>query len=228
MATMPAASPSGQPAGQPAASLDWFGSPAGEALLGSEAESVLSQLGDHRGLPWLWLAPLAEPEDAPPRPDGRGLRLWASTDGWCGDARCALPLPLAGESVGTVVLQHVLAPGDAGRELLAECTRVLVPGGRLALFALNPLAPYRWRWRGSGLKASEPLVWRRRLREAGLQPEPLSQGVGPGWRQAATSRVQAGAGLRAAYLIRAEKRAFPMTPVRQRRPVPVTGPVPAR
>ncbi len=170
------------------------------------------------------MAPLPEVADeAPARPDGRGLRLYAAPDGWRGDARCALPLPLAGESVGMVVLQHVLVPGDAGRALLAECARVLVPGGRLALFALNPLAPYRWRWRGTGLQATEPLVWRRRLREAGLQPEPLSQGLGPGWRLAPTPRVQAGAGLRAAYLLRAEKRAFPLTPVRQRRRVPAAG-----
>lgn len=196
-------------------------------MLGSEAEAVQSQLGDHRGLPWLWFAPLAEGEGARDRPDGRGLRLCLAPDGWCGDARCALPLPLAGESVGMVVLQHVLLPGDAGRALLAECARVLVPGGRLALFALNPLAPYRWRWRGTGLQATEPLVWRRRLREAGLQPEPLSQGLGPGWREAATPRMQAGAGLRAAYLLRAEKRAFPLTPVRQRRRLPSAGAAPA-
>ena len=27
---------------------------------------------------------------------------------------------------------------------------MLVPGGKLWLFALNPLSPYRWRWNGNG------------------------------------------------------------------------------
>src|SRR3546814_15099397 len=97
-------------------------------------------------------------------------------------ARCRLPLPLADESIGVVVLQHVAAPGRSRRELFEECARVLAPGGRLWVFALNPLAPYRWRWRGTGLGASEPLSWRRRMRAAGLVPEPVSQGLGPGWK----------------------------------------------
>ena len=42
-----------------------------------------------------------------------------------------------------------LAVGLANRgqsvALIEECTRLLVPGGRLALLALNPLSPYRLR-----------------------------------------------------------------------------------
>ncbi len=164
---------------------------------------------------WLWLAPTEAEDDA--MPPGRGLRLALSEGGWRGGVRCGLPLPLAGESVGSVVLQHVLTGDDSGRELLAECARILVPGGRLALLALNPLSPYRWRWRGSGLRASEPLAWRRRLRAAGLQPDPVSQGIGPGWREAVSPQPQSGAGLRAAYLVLAEKRSLPLTPLRARR-----------
>lgn len=222
MATMPAPSTTGQPA--PAAA-GWFGSAAGQALLDSEAEVVPSCLNERRGLPWLWLAP--GEGRAPGRADGRGIRLIAAEDGWIGDVRCGLPFPLAGESIGAVALQHVLTRDDDGRALLEECARVLVPGGRLALFALNPLAPYRWRWRGAGLRASEPLLWRRRLREAGLEPEPLSQGIGPSWRAAPSPRLQQGVGLRAAFLLRAEKRVIPLTPVRQRRPLPAVEGVPA-
>lgn len=221
MATMPATSPTGQPASAAA----WFDTAAGRALLDSEAAQCLDILNDSRGLPWLWIAPLPPAGDS--RPAGRGLRLCAAQPGWAGDARCALPLPLAGESLGVVLLQHALPAGAAGSELLAECARVLVPGGRLVLFALNPLAPYRWRWRGSGLQVAEPLTWRRRLREAGLQPEAISQGIGPGWRPVASPRPQAGVGLRAAYLLRAEKRTLPLTPVRQRRRPVAPHPVPA-
>ena len=121
------------------------------------------------------------------------------------------------ESFGTVVLQHVARPaGERGPALLEEAARLLVPGGRLWLFLLNPLAPYRWRWRGNGISASEPLVWRKRLRAVGLSPEPVSQGIGPTWDIAHDPCLQDGAGLRAAFLIRAEKRRLPMTPVRGR------------
>lgn len=164
---------------------------------------------------WLWICPdtSGDVAELPPR----GLRLATIAGGWQGGVRCSLPLPLAGESVATVVLQHVLTRDDAGTRLLDECARVLVPGGRLGLLALNPLSPYRWRWRGAGLRAAEPLVWRRRLRAAGLVPSPVSQGIGPAWREMPSPEAQSGAGLRAAYLVLAEKRTFPLTPVRGRR-----------
>lgn len=210
MATMPSTSTTGQP--DPV--TNWFGSAAGQALLDSECALALETLHLAHGLPWLWLAPAQGHGGA--QGQGRGLRLSpdAPAAGLRGDVRCGLPLPLASESIGVVVLQHVLARGPGGDALLEECARVLVPGGRLALFALNPLAPYRWRWRGAGLGASEPLASRRRLRRAGLVPDPVSQGVGPTWKVAVAPEVQQGAGLRAAYLLRAEKRRMPLTPAR--------------
>lgn len=220
MATMPATSPTGQPDSARA----WFGCPAGRALLESETAIVGTLLADGRGLPWLWLAPVGGDTAGA---SGRGLRLAPAPGGWHGDVRCARQLPLASESIGTVVLQHVLGRGPDGRALLEECFRVLVPGGRVGLFALNPLAPYRWRWRGTGLQGSEPLAWRRRLRAAGLTPEPLSQGIGPSWRETVSADPQQGVGLRAAYLLRAEKRSQPLTPIRQRRRVAVADGVPA-
>ena len=110
---------------------------------------------------------------------------------------------------------------------VAEAARLLVNGGRLWLLVLNPLAPYRWRWRGSGISASEPLAWRRRLREAGLSPDPVSQGLGPSWSVQVSPLPQQGPGLRAAYLLRAEKRAIPMTAVRTRRVLPIVRGLPA-
>jgi SAM-dependent methyltransferase len=138
-----------------------------------------------------------------------------------------LPLPLANESVATVVVQHVTRNGEHGTTLLSECARVLVPGGKLWLFALNPLSPYRWRWNGNGLRASEPMPWRRRLRAAGMQPDAVSQGLGPRWRIEADAGLQHGPGLRAAWLLRAEKRAIPMTPLRTRAPLRIGSGVPA-
>jgi SAM-dependent methyltransferase len=196
----------------------WFLRPAGQAVLDSEHTVVADSLTAHPvvGLPWLWLAPTLTAE----LPDGRGLRLSIADDGWRGPIRCRLPLPLASESLGAIVLQHVL--GEDRSEVVAlieECARLLVPGGRLALLALNPLSPYRLRWRGTGQAACDPSTWRHLLSEAGLTPEHVAQGVGPQWSPTASPALQSGQGLRAAYLQRAEKRAFPMTPMRLRKPM---------
>jgi len=223
MSTMPPRSPTGQPTGQPDNRSDWFASAPGQALLDSEVESICGVLAERPGQPWLWLSPALQPAGAA----DRGLRLQASGDGWQGPIRCALPLPLANESVATVVVQHTAHAGRRSRVLLGECARVLVPGGRLWLYALNPLSPYRWRWAGSGLTASEPMPWRRRLREVSLQPEAVSQGLGPRWRVEIHSGLQQGPGLRAAWLLRAEKRSIPLTPLRSRAPLRLGEGVPA-
>ena len=219
MATMPSLSATGQPDSPRA----WFRTDAGLALLESEQPAILRALSERPALPWLWLGPV----DQVTRIEGNGLHLVAAGDGWSGAAQCGLPLPLANGSIGVVVLQHVATPGRAGRALFAECARVLAPGGRLWVFALNPLAPYRWRWRSAGLGASEPLTWRRRMREAGLAPEPVSQGLGPRWQVRVAHDPQDGPGLRATYAIRAEKRAWPLTPIRQRARLPMPEGIPA-
>lgn len=209
MPTMPAPAQTGQPDG----ALAWFRSEAGRAVLDSERRMVEGALGEQPARPWLWLAP-ALPGQIPGK---RGLALAATPEGWSGAVACALPLPLPSEAFCTVVLQHPAAAAPQSGPLLEEVARILAPGGRLWLFALNPLAPYRWRWRGLGLRAPEPLTWRRRLRAVGLHPDPVSRGVGPSWGVAESTDAQDGPGLRAAYMIRAEKRTLPMTPVRGRR-----------
>ena len=200
------------PTRQPASAAAWFAGVAGRALLASEAAAVREALEERPGQPWLWLGPV-QPEGVPA---GRGARLHVSGDAWGGDVRCAFPLPFCSESLGTVVLQHVGdLPLDAAG-LLEECARVLVPGGRAWLFALNALTPYRRHWWGAGLSTSEPLPWRRRLRAAGLNPEPVSTGLGPRWHPAAVADRQDGPGLRAAWLLRARKQVagvVPPTPV---------------
>lgn len=200
----------------------WFEADAGQALLVSEGPAVRQASADRPGHSTLRLAPCAG------FPEGeRCLDLHLAGICFDGVVRCGLPLPLASESVGTVVLQHVADYPIDTTALLSECVRVLMPGGRLWLFALNPLAPYRWRWSGTGLRGVEPVILRRRLRAAGLTPDSVSQGLGPRWQIAANERAQDGAGLRAAYLLRAEKRVAPLTPVRARPQVRLQTGVPA-
>lgn len=209
----------------PDAADAWFASMAGRALLDSEASLVTDAARSRLGPVMLWLGPLA----APPRDIGDGLpvRLHGGATGFHGDLRCGLPLPLASESCAVAIVQHLGDAGWASADLLAECERVLVPGGWLWLLALNPLSPYRWRWHGHGLTAREPVTWRRRLRAAGLVPDSLTQGVGPVWACRPHARPQDGVGLRAAFLLRAEKRRLPLTPLRHPRVLALRAGTPA-
>ena len=190
----------------------WFASEAGRAVLDSEEEIVRQAAAERPGQPWLRLMATDGLECL----GERELPLHVADGVFRGPVTCALPLPLSSESIGTVVLQHVVDGPVLPAALLEEAARVLVPGGRLWLLALNPLAPYRMRWTRQGPVASEPIRWRRRLRTAGLVPEAVSQGVGPRWAILPNATLQQGAGMRAAYLLRAEKRVLPLTPIRSR------------
>ena len=198
----------------PAAAATWFAGAAGQMVIASEAELLRLAARERPGQPGLWLQPGAIDVADTDCLDVPGLRLHATGDGFSGDIRCGSTFPLASESCGVVVVQHLADISTEPASLLAECARVLVPGGRLWLLALNPLAPYRLRWRGQGPRAAEPVTWRRRLRIAGLAPDPVSQGIGPTWAISIDSHLQDGAGLRAAFLLRAEKRRIPLTPMR--------------
>lgn len=189
----------------------WFDSPHGSALLQSEQAQVEAALRERPAQAWLWLAPKAGAPGSE-RVDGE-CRVPAAED-WGLPHRYPMPLPIPAESLGAVVVQHVL-DGAWDPALLAECRRLLAPGGLLWLFALNPVAPFRWSWRGTGLGGTEPVVWRRRLRRAGFSPEGLTRGLGPRWKPQADANVQSGAGIRAAYLLRAEKRSVGLTPTRE-------------
>ncbi|MCD9045965.1 methyltransferase domain-containing protein [Luteimonas sp. MHLX1A] len=203
---MPSTSLNGQPR-----VTTWFASPAGRILLDGEDAMLERSLAERPSPPWLWLAPA--PRRDPGDACGRGMCLWRDRQGWAGAVRCGTALPLPSATMRVVILQHVVRAGGEDDDLLEEAARVLEPGGRLWLFTLNPLSPYRWRWRGQGLRAAEPLGWRRRLRRAGLEPEPVSQGIGPQWKLETSDVLQSGPGLRAAYALRAEKRVAALTPL---------------
>lgn len=171
----------GTPPSPPATpgALGWFDGDAGQALLRSEAQAVRRVLAGCPALPWAWFGvpgatvPVAR----------RGVALRPDGDEWGGSLRCALPLPLASESMGAVLLQHVLDDGAGCDGLLEECVRILAPGGTLWLATLNPWAPYRLRWAGTGLRARTPGGWQSRLRRAGLPSGAVQlQWLGPCWR----------------------------------------------
>lgn len=195
--------------------LAWFGGARARVLLEAGLPLASRRLSARPAQPSLWLAPTAEsPAGTPANAFSRRLRLWPGGGGFEGDVRCGLPLPLPSEAFGTIVIQHVLeAGGDDG--LLDECMRVLAPGGRLWLFTLNPLSPYRLRWRSAPLQVRDATGWRERLRRAGLHPsEAEDDYLGPIWRTVATPAQSTPSRnrLRAVCVLEAEKRVAALIP----------------
>ena len=200
--------------------LAWFDSVRGQPLLAAEQALIGAAMASRPAQqPWLWLAPHA-PEPGAFELPRRTLVLHRQQDRFSGSLRCGLPLPLPNESIGNLVMQHVLDDGSEG--LLDECARVLEPGGRLWLFTLNPWSPYRARWRHSGLAARDPQAWRRTLRVLGLQPRTDAVSyLGPVWRiasdRAAKPTKPGSSRLRAVCLLEFEKRSAALIP-----PAPVS------
>ncbi len=153
-----------------------------------------------------------------------GLWLSAWQDGYTGDALCHHPWPLPSESIGTIVLHHLTDVRGDREALFQDCHRVLVPGGQLFVFALNPLSPARrWWWR-CGIAASEPSSLRLGLRREGFHCDTSTLGFGPVWGNSPDTSSGRGAGARAAYLLHAEKRTVPLTPIRAKAAQPTVVP----
>ena len=215
--TMPALQSSRQ------ATLDpWFDSEPAQALYRLEQQLLLPRLSALPTQPWLWMAPTARWLEGA-QLTGRGLRLHRAAAGYAGDARCTLPLPLPDESVNAIVLQHVTAADAA--DLLAECERVLMPGGRLFLTTLNPFSPFRAHWRRHGMVVRTPQRLRQLMERLGLECD-VSRYIGPVWH-AAPARHARLAPLRAACLFAVEKRTLALpgpTPLQVRWRAPLAAP----
>ncbi|WP_256775647.1 MULTISPECIES: methyltransferase domain-containing protein [unclassified Stenotrophomonas] len=203
------------PSPRQASVASWFDTEPAQVLCQLELQHLMPLLAEHPVTPWLWVAPTAAWAALPSLP-GRGLRLYRDGAGFAGDAHCGLPLPLPSESVNAIVLQHVTAR-DA-EQLIDECARVLMPGGRLWLSTLNPFSPYRRQWRHHGLVVRSPQRLRHTLERCGLACQDVTY-LGPMWHDRAPGHRSL-ALLRAACLFSAEKRTLALPgptplPVRQ-------------
>ncbi|HHW4681572.1 MAG TPA: hypothetical protein ACQGQX_08815 [Xylella taiwanensis] len=180
----------------------WFETRAGRSLIQFECPFVLHVLRERSSQPWLWFSVSTELPLASAL-SGCGLHLIQCDGGFEGDVRCVLPLPLPTESVRAIVVQHVVA--DSVVEFFEECARVLMPGGCLYLFALNPLSPYRLRWLRQGPVAVGSERWRALLHNAGLHCRPVRY-LGPTWRPSCLRSDVNRAPWRAVCLLEADKR----------------------
>lgn len=162
--------------------LGWFSSEPGQGLLAVEETAMRRVLAGNPAAPWAWLGVDGAPS---PEAGGRGLLLRRRGLAFHGAVRCRLPLPVASEALGTVLLQHALDDEVPIEPLLDECARVLAPGGTLWLAVLNPWSPYRVRWARTGLRARDPGVWQSALRRVGFAADTVTlQWLGPHWRVA--------------------------------------------
>lgn len=191
MATMPAA-----PRPRQASVAEWFATEQGLRLENIQAQAVAERLPERPALPLLWLSPHADwPRQRPVVP--RLLCLHATPPGWCGDLEGTLPLPLLGESFGTLVLQHPAR--DDALSMLAEAHRLLLPGGVMWLMVGAATHPARLLHPQHRLWDAPPGGWRQVLRQSGWHLRGI-QRLGP-----------AGLGLESAsVLLEVEKRTVAM------------------
>ncbi len=187
----------------------WFDTQAARLIQQLEQQHLRERLQMLPSQPWLWFGPTAT--WAPPAlPARRGVRLHNAGDGplFDGDLRCGLPLPLPAEAVNAIVIQH--ADPTVVAELIAECSRVLMPGGRIWMTHLNPCSPYRIRWRRQGVRPASVSRCRALLQGEGLQCVPARY-LGPLWTDLPVVSGSALPPLRAVCVLEAEKRVVAAT-----------------
>lgn len=129
-------------------------------------------------------------------------------------------IPLATGSVSRIELRFVLESVQDPERLLAECARLLCPGGRLLVMGINPYGLARLRWGPAGVSAVSRRWVDRELRANGLESL-ASQVLGPRWSPPSAaelgppkSRVPLG---RVAWAVLAIRRDIGLTPLRQAR-----------
>jgi SAM-dependent methyltransferase len=171
----------------------------------------------------------AAAEDAPPVLPllGNWTRLSVASGRYGGDlqARSDEPMPFVDDAFDLVLLRHALEVSGTPQELLEEASRVLAPGGVLALTGLHPFSAWLpwtvWRTRGHAPAMHSPILLERWVRKIELDVERVER-IGRLWP---SSRVGLDAShpFGGGYLLIARKRRRVATPVRLKpKPVPAS------
>lgn len=148
---------------------NWFETDKGQALA---AEGVTL------AAPWLWplcghnalvLQPCAQGLELPGLQCSPSYQLQRANGRFYGDVIADDDrLPLANECMALVLAVFVLETAADPEALIAECERILVPEGHLAVLLLNPFAPVRFSGAWSGMRLETAPFWSAMLGQAGL------------------------------------------------------------
>jgi len=159
---------------------------------------------------------------------GNWTRLSIEAGRYRGDlqARSDEALPFVDDAFDLVLLRHALEVSTAPQTLLREASRVLAPGGVLALTGLHPFSAWLpwvvWRAQGRVPSMHSPLWLERWVRRSELDIERVER-VGRLWPGTSVGLDTAHA-LGGGYLLIARKRRRMATPIRLK-PKPVPAPV---
>lgn len=162
----------------------------------------------------------AASDDAPPVLPllGNWTKLTLRRRRYAGDlqARGDEPLPFIDDAFDLVLLRHALEVSTTPQEMLEEASRVLAPGGVLALTGLHPFSAWvpwmLWRERGRAPSMRSPILLEHWVRRAELDIERV-QRVGRPWPSSQPG-LDARHVLGGGYLMIARKRRRVATPIR--------------
>jgi len=126
------------------------------------------------------------------------------------------PLPFVDDAFDLIVLRHALEVSATPQEMLEEASRVLAPGGVLALTGLHPFSAWLpwmiWRTRGNTPSMHSPLLLERWVRRRELDIERVER-VGRLW-PSSRAGIESTHAFGGGYLLIARKRRRMATPVR--------------
>lgn len=159
--------------------------------------------------------------DAPPVLPllGHWTRLDMRQDRYAGDllAKGGEPLPFTDDAFDLVLLRHALELSATPQELLGEASRVLSPGGVLALTGLHPFSAWVpwmiWRTHGHAPMMRSPILLERWVRRIELDIEQVAR-VGRPWPSGSVELDGGTHAFGGGYLMIARKRRRVATPIR--------------
>jgi len=130
-------------------------------------------------------------------------------------------LPLATESIDTLILPHVLEFVPDPHQVLREVERVLKPEGRLYILGLNPWSPRRLVqlarratfWTASLIAGHHLLDWLSLLKFDAELEAAFGRSRKKGYHYAENAWDELKAGLSVAYAIKAIKRNYTLIPI---------------